>query len=79
MAASDGGQSCLTCHELESSMAKRMAAMEPDELTRHMEAMSAGQEGGDPPLVQDWMVKDPRGCLDCHRLRIPRATRGADE
>ena len=58
-------------------MAKRMAAMEPDELTRHMEAMTAGTDNGDAPLVQDWMVEDPRGCLECHRLRIPRAERQA--
>ncbi|MEZ4383212.1 MAG: hypothetical protein R3A79_17930 [Nannocystaceae bacterium] len=60
-------------------MAARMAKMPPEALERHMQAMNEGQERGDPPLVQDWMIEDARGCLECHRLRTPRAQRGAGE
>jgi len=62
---------CLSCHELESSMARRMAAMDPQHLESHTAEMTAS---GAPPLVQDWMARDPRGCLDCHQLRPRRAT-----
>lgn len=59
---------CLTCHELESSMAKRMEGMDPATLATHMHEMM----GGDvirPPLVADWMAKERRGCVDCHAVK----------
>lgn len=67
----DGDDSCMSCHELESSMAERMSTMDPAMLGRHLEAMETSD---DPPLVQDWMVEENRGCLACHRLRSPRQT-----
>jgi len=67
-----GGDGCLDCHELESSMAERMRTMDAQALAQHMEAMEASD---DAPLVQDWMIEDPRGCLECHRLRPPKGAR----
>jgi hypothetical protein len=64
---------CLSCHELESAMTRRMAAMDPQHLEAHTAEMMAS---GAAPLVQDWMVRDRRDCLDCHQLRPRRATTG---
>ncbi len=72
LVAGDGG-TCMNCHELESSMAARMQGMDEVTLARHLDAMA---QSDDPPLVQDWMIEDPRGCLDCHGLRAPRGGRG---
>lgn len=71
LAAGDGG-ACMGCHELESAMAEHMRGMDEATLAAHVEEMATSD---DPPLVQDWMVEDPRGCLDCHRLRTPRGAR----
>lgn len=57
---------CLKCHETESHMAARMKTMPPSELARHMREMDTILR---PPLVQDWMVRDRRGCVDCHRVK----------
>jgi hypothetical protein len=69
--ASDGG-ACMSCHELESAMAEHMRGMDEATLAEHVEAMATSD---DPPLVQDWMIEDPRGCLECHRLRAPPEVR----
>jgi len=69
--ASDGG-ACMDCHGLESAMAEHMRGMDAATLAEHVEEMATSDA---PPLVQDWMVEDPRGCLDCHRLRAPREAR----
>ncbi|WP_143140555.1 hypothetical protein [Nannocystis exedens] len=60
---------CLKCHELESHMAKRMRGMDPAMLERHMVEMNKIIR---PPLVADWMVKDRRGCVDCHAIKGAR-------
>lgn len=57
---------CLTCHELESRMARRMKGMDDAAMQRHMAAMDGVIR---PPLVADWMAKDRRGCVDCHALK----------
>jgi shikimate 5-dehydrogenase len=57
---------CLKCHELESHMAKRMQHMDPATLERHMVEMNKVVR---PPLVADWMVKDRRGCVECHAIK----------
>ncbi|HGG58040.1 MAG TPA: hypothetical protein ENK31_09625 [Nannocystis exedens] len=68
----DGDDSCMNCHELESSMAEKMAMMDPATLSQHLETMETSD---DPPLVQDWMLEEDRSCLACHRLRNPRQAR----
>ena len=67
----DGG-ACMSCHELESAMAEHMKTMDGATLAAHIEEMATSD---DPPLVQDWMIEDSRGCLECHRLRAPREAR----
>ncbi len=60
---------CMTCHESEAQMTRRMQVMSPAEMSEHMRWMTAVVR---PPLVQDWMVADRRGCVECHRVREPR-------
>lgn len=60
---------CLLCHETESHMSRRMQAMSPAEMTAHMQYITTVVH---PPLVQDWMVKEKRDCVTCHRVREPR-------
>ncbi|MCB9703582.1 MAG: hypothetical protein H6711_16935 [Myxococcales bacterium] len=72
--ADAGRQSCLACHDLESTMAARMRGMTGDALAAHLEAMAS-----EPPLVQDWMVEDRRSCVDCHRVRAPHGRRAGGE
>lgn len=57
---------CLKCHETESHMAARMKKMPGPELARHMHEMQTVVR---PSLVADWMVRDPRACVDCHRVK----------
>lgn len=57
---------CLTCHETESHMAARMKHMSGEALSHHMQEMQSVIR---PPLVQDWMVRDRRGCVDCHHVK----------
>jgi hypothetical protein len=57
---------CLTCHELESHMAKRMKGMDEAAMKRQMADMDRVIR---PPLVADWMAKDRRGCVDCHAVK----------
>ena len=64
----DRRDACLACHDLESAMAARMAAMPSAARADHAAAM---MDGGGAPLVADWMADDPRECLECHRLRRP--------
>lgn len=60
---------CLTCHELESHMARRMQGMDAATLERHMHEMNQVIR---PPLVADWMAKESRGCVDCHKVKGAR-------
>lgn len=57
---------CLACHETESQMTARMKGMSADHLAHHMREMQTIVR---PSLVQDWMVKDRRGCVECHRVK----------
>lgn len=57
---------CLTCHELESRMARRMRGMDATAMQRHIAAMDRVIR---PPLVADWMARDRRGCVDCHVVK----------
>ncbi|MCB9749319.1 MAG: hypothetical protein H6713_04840 [Myxococcales bacterium] len=57
---------CSACHELESVMAHRLEHMSP---RARAGAEAQAMRGGGAPLVRDWMAEEPRGCLDCHRLR----------
>lgn len=66
MTASSTRGACLKCHETESHMASRMKGMSGDALAHHMHEMQSVIR---PPLVQDWMVRDRRGCVDCHRVK----------
>lgn len=59
--------SCLTCHELESKMAARMKGMSAQQMADHMSPDGVIR----PPLVADWMAKDRRGCVTCHRVKEP--------
>jgi hypothetical protein len=68
MSAASTRGACLTCHELESHMARRMQHMDPATLERHMHEMNQSQVIR-PPLVADWMAKDARGCVDCHKVK----------
>ena len=60
---------CMTCHESEAQMTRRMKGMSPEQMAEHMRWMTAVVR---PPLVQDWMVSDPRDCVVCHRVKEPR-------
>ena len=57
---------CLGCHETESHMRMRMQAMKPAEMAAHMQYITTVVH---PPLVQDWMVQEPRDCVVCHAVR----------
>ncbi|MCA9691981.1 MAG: hypothetical protein KC636_20435 [Myxococcales bacterium] len=57
---------CMGCHEQESAAAHRLAQLAPAERER---AIAAAMAGEGAPLVRDWMIEDPRGCLECHALR----------
>ena len=61
---------CMTCHESESHMSQRMKAMNPAEMTAHMRYISTVVH---PPLIQDWMLRERRGCVACHAVKEPRA------
>lgn len=69
MRPDSGRATCLKCHETESQMVTRMKAMSPAEMAAHMRWTETVVT---PPLVQDWMVRDRRGCVDCHRVRGAR-------
>lgn len=60
---------CLGCHETETHMRTRMQAMTPPEMQQHMQYITTVVH---PPLVQDWMVKEPRECVACHTVRRSR-------
>lgn len=60
---------CMACHESEASMYRRMQSMARDQHQAHMRAEHTPSMA---PLVQDWMLDDPGGCLGCHRLRESR-------
>lgn len=66
MTAGSTRGACLTCHELESHMARRMKDMDATAMQRHMAAMDRVIR---PPLVADWMARDRRGCVDCHTVK----------
>lgn len=66
MTAAASRGDCLKCHETESHMVARMKGMAADDLARHMHEMQAVVR---PSLVQDWMVKDRRSCVECHRVK----------
>ncbi len=57
---------CLGCHETESHMVARMKGMAADDLAQHMREMQTIVR---PSLVQDWMVQERRGCVECHRVK----------
>ena len=61
---------CMTCHESEAHMTRRMKAMTPAEMAEHMRWISTVVG---PPLVQDWMLRERRTCVDCHAVKEPRA------
>lgn len=67
-----GRRQCLACHELESSMATRMKSMSDSDLSMHMAEMQAAHAA---PLVQDWMAKEQRDCVLCHKVREPTRAR----
>jgi hypothetical protein len=60
---------CMTCHEGEAHMGARMKQMTPAEMRVHMQYITAVVH---PPLVQDWMLRERRGCVACHRVKEPR-------
>ncbi len=60
---------CMTCHESESHMGARMQQMTPDEMRVHMQYVTTVVH---PPLVQDWMLRERRSCVACHRVKEPR-------
>lgn len=57
---------CLKCHETESHMAARMKNMHGPELAHHIHEMNAVVR---PSLVADWMVRERRTCVECHRVK----------
>jgi len=61
---------CMTCHESEAHMSKRMKGMTPAEMAEHMRWMTTVIR---PPLVQDWMLRERRDCVACHAVKEPRA------
>ncbi|MFO7564646.1 MAG: hypothetical protein R6X02_18530 [Enhygromyxa sp.] len=63
-------ETCMGCHESEADALARMraAGRHPALAPAPAPAPASMPELG-PPLVADWMVEEPRACIDCHRIR----------
>lgn len=53
---------CMSCHESEADALARMQAN-----ASSPKPASMSEHG--PPLVADWMLREPEPCTHCHRIR----------
>ncbi len=66
ISATDPDADCLVCHEPEMAAQARLMKMAQTERDAAMDRMMGG---GGATLVAQWMIDEPRGCLQCHVMR----------
>lgn len=73
LSSASAADQCMGCHVSEAEALAKMRASpelgEPAQAAAH--DLERDPEPEPAPLVADWMIDEPRACVECHRVRVP--------